>query len=143
MSYATQADIDRHYPGSLEQAGPRNADGELDTDAIAAALAWADSQIDARLGQRYGLPLVDPIPTWVVSLAVDLALYRATPAPVLDDFKDRHTRAVSALNYLDNIRLGLITPSVSPAVADPPGVLPLAGVEFPSGRRDFSDDKLW
>lgn len=140
MSYATQADIDRIYPGALEQAGLRNADGDLDTGAIAAALTWADGVIDTYVGGRYGLPLLTPTPVWIVDAVVDLALYRLTPTVVIETFKDRYTRFEAAWSYLRDIRDGKIDPPSSPAAEPPSGSTPLAEVEFTSGRRDFFED---
>ena len=140
MSYATQADIDRVYPGALEQACLRDAEGDLDADAIAAALTWADYVIDGFIGRRYDLPLRTPTPDWIVDNAVDLALYRLTPSAVLDTFKDRYTRFVAAWDYLRDVGAGKINPPSSPAALPPSGSTPLAEVEFTSGRRDFFED---
>lgn len=142
MTYASQANIETRYPGALDQAGPRDpVTGDLDTDAIAAALNYADNIIDSYLGPRYGLPLITPAPAWLVDLAVDLALYRVTPAPVLDDFADRHTRAIAALDYLRDVHDGKLDPPSSPASPNPPaGSAPSIDVEFSDDRRDFSGD---
>lgn len=110
MSYATQDDIDLRYPGALEQAGPRDAESELDEDAIDAALVYTDAILEERLSHRYPLPWTAPYPAWLVDLAVDLALYRATPAVVVDTFSDRKTRHDAALSRLDAYAAGRLNP---------------------------------
>jgi phage gp36-like protein len=117
MTYAAQDDIEARYPGELAQAGPRDADNALDADAIELALAAADATIDRAL-RAIGWPMpfpvtVDPIPDWVIALAVDLALYLATPTVLASDaaFKDRLTRYQAALDTLNAIAAGRIIPS--------------------------------
>lgn len=120
--YVTQANIEETYPGALAQAGPREADGELDPAAIAAALSYADSLLEERLGRRFPLPWMAPYPRWLVELAVDLALYRATPAVLIDTFRDRKSRHDAALARLDDIAAGRLEPPIAlVSLADPPG----------------------
>ncbi len=113
MTYATQADIDAQYPGEMDQAGPRDASNALDAVAIELALVEADGQIDARLRKiGWVVPLPPPIPDWVRGLAVDLALYLATPTALASqsDFSDRRQRFDAAIRYLDAIAAGEILP---------------------------------
>jgi phage gp36-like protein len=117
--YAAQADIDLRYPGALAQAGPRDDEGELDTDAITAALATASGLIEERLQALYPLPWTAPYPAWLVEIAVDIALYRATPAPVLNDFQDRKARNDAALARLADIAVGRAIPTSPPSATDP------------------------
>lgn len=46
MTYATLPDIETRYPGELAQAGPKDATGALDEEAVAVALSAADDPID-------------------------------------------------------------------------------------------------
>lgn len=113
MTYAAQSDIEARYPGELAQAGPRDSANALDAAAIALALAEADSAIDARLRRvGWSVPLVDPAPDWVKPIAVDLALYLATPTALAsqEDFSDRRRRFDAAIRYLDGIAAGEILP---------------------------------
>lgn len=113
MTYATQADIEERYPGELAQAGPRDSDNALDVLAIDRALVAADALIDPVLRViGWTVPLADPVPTWVVELAVDLALYLATPTALAsqDDFADRRKRFDTAHAQLDAIAKGEILP---------------------------------
>ncbi|MCU0806549.1 MAG: DUF1320 domain-containing protein [Candidatus Contendobacter sp.] len=108
MPYATLDDIDARYPGELAQAGP-TVNGVLDEDAVALACDWASASIDRFLRAiGWTVPLTAPVPAWVVDLAVDLALYHATPTALAsqDDFKDRRARYVAALATLDAIANG-------------------------------------
>ena len=139
--YFDQDDIDTRYPGALEQAGPRNADGDLDGDAIDAAIVWAESQANTYLGPRYGVPLARPAPAWLKDRLVDMALYRLTPSVVLDTFADRRTRSDAAIAFLQAIHDGKLDPPTTPAAAlSPDAPTPPAQVVFELGRRDFADE---
>lgn len=113
MTYALQADIEERYPGELAQAGPRDGAGDLDAVAIGRALSAADALIDRALRTiGWVVPLTDPAPDWVKELAVDLALYLATPTALASqsDFADRRKRFDSASAQLDAIAKGEVLP---------------------------------
>lgn len=117
MTYATLTDLNTRYPGELQQAGPKDATGALDMVAVGAALAAADEPINAALNTiGWSVPVAAPAPTWIVDLAVDIALYLATPTALAsqDDFKDRRKRYETALDTLDDIASGRLLP-VKPA----------------------------
>jgi phage gp36-like protein len=124
VPYATQADIDARYPGALEQAGPRDAAGDLDAVAVGHALAHAEGVVDSALLSS-GLVYHPPYPDWIVSAVVDIALYRCTPAALLPSFDDRKTRAQAAEARLRRIGAGDELPPVSPPASD------IAGQQFP------------
>lgn len=107
MSRTTQDDIEERYPGALTQAGPRDDAGNLSEDAIDLALTYADGQIDAALAQA-GLSYSEPYPDWLIGLAVDIALYRATPSAIASDaaFADRRKRYEDALARVRRIARG-------------------------------------
>ena len=114
MSYASQDDLEARYPGELAQAGPTVA-GVLDDGAIALALSAADEAIDRAMRVRgWTVPIPTPIPVWVVSLAVDLALYLATPTALASqsDFADRKARYLEALSTLALIAKGELWPAL-------------------------------
>ena len=113
MTYATQDDIEERYPGELAQAGPRDSNNDLDVLAIDRALVAADALIDPALRAiGWAVPLADPAPAWVVELAVDLALYLATPTALAsqDDFADRRKRFDTTLARLNAIAKGEVLP---------------------------------
>ena len=134
MTYATLTDIETRYPGELAQAGPKDATGALDTDAVAVALAAADDLMDRALRAiGWTVPLTAPYPGWVNRLAVDLALYLATPTVLAsqDDFKDRRNRYEAALVDLDHIATGKrLPPPLDPEDA-------ASGVFVTSSARNF------
>lgn len=133
MTYATLTDIETRYPGELAQAGPKDATGALDTDAVAVALAAADDPIDRALRAiGWTVPLTAPVPGWVTRLAVDIALYLATPTVLAsqDDFKDRRQRYAAVLDTLDNIASGRLIPT--PLVGET-----VSGVFVASSARNF------
>lgn len=114
MTYATQQDIEKRYPGALTQAGP-TTDGELDVAAVKAALQFADDLINQELGRRWPAgAYTPPYPAWLVDLAADIALYRATPAVLIEDFADRLTRCKAAAERLQRIGAGDIDPPTPP-----------------------------
>jgi len=108
VTYATHADIDARYPGELAQAGPTVA-GVLNEAAITLALKSADALIDRALSQGgWSVPVSGVIPYWIVDLAVDLALYLATPTVIASqsDFTDRHLRYLAAQSALAQLAKG-------------------------------------
>lgn len=138
MSYATLDDIEARYPGELAQAGP-TVNGVLDEDAVALACDWASASIDRYLRViGWTVPLTAPVPVWVVNVAVDLALYQATPTALAsqDDFKDRRARYVAALATLEAIVNGDQLP------APPADMAPLTPVYMTSNARLFGRDAL-
>lgn len=133
MTYATLTDIDARYPGELAQAGPKDAAGALDADAVAVALAAADDPIDRALRAiGWTVPLTAPVPGWVNRLAVDIALYLATPTVLAsqDDFSDRRKRYDVALSVLNDIASGRLIPA--PLVGET-----VSGVFVSSNPRNF------
>jgi phage gp36-like protein len=58
------------------KAPSANVSGDRITDAqISYAITSAEGQVDLSLRKRYDLPLNDPVPSIVVSLATDIAAY--------------------------------------------------------------------
>lgn len=114
MTYATQADIEARYPGWLTLAGPINETTKvLDTVAMGLACAAADDPINrALLTIGWSVPVVAPIPGWLLNLAVDMARYFATSTAVASEemLKDVRKRYDDALNALDDIASGQIIP---------------------------------
>jgi len=97
----------------LAQAGPKDPTGALDTAAVGIALTAADDPIDRALRTiGWAVPLAAPAHGWVVDLAVDIALYLATPTVLAsqDDFKDRRKRYETALETLMDIAAGRLMP---------------------------------
>lgn len=114
MAYATLTDLETRYPGELDQAGPKDAAGALDTVAVGIALTAAADPIDRALRTiGWAVPLTAPVPGWVVDLAVDIALYLATPTVLAsqDDFADRRKRYETALETLMDIAAGRLIPA--------------------------------
>ena len=114
MAYATQADIEARYPGEPAQAGPRDANNQLDAAAIALACYWASIRVDHVLRViGWETPVAAPAPAWLTDLTVDLALYQATPTALASqaDFSDRRARYQAALDHLDAIAQGQLRPA--------------------------------
>ena len=113
MPYATLTDLETRYPGELTVVGPKDPTGALDTVAVGVALTAADDPIDRALRTiGWAVPLAAPAPGWVIDLAVDIALYLATPTVLAsqEDFKDRRKRYETALETLLNIASGKLIP---------------------------------
>jgi phage gp36-like protein len=114
MAYAALTDLETRYPGELTQAGPKDPTGALDTIAVGLALTAADDPIDRALRTiGWAVPLAVPAPNWVIDLAVDIALYLATPTVLAsqEDFKDRRKRYETALETLMSIASGRLIPA--------------------------------
>jgi phage gp36-like protein len=95
VTYATQADlVDRFGEQELVELADRDGDGAIDTAVVAAALADADTTIDAYVGKRYGLPLA-ATPALLRRLAGDLArhfLYKDDPTEAVQAARDAAIR---------------------------------------------------
>ncbi len=138
MSYATLPDIEDRYPGELTQAGP-TVEGALDDAAVEGALLVASNTVDLTLRAiGWTVPVVAPVPRWIVDLTVDMALYLATPTALASqtDFADRRKRYDTALSVLDDIASGKRLP---PSLA---GATVTAGVFFSSQPRQFGRGAL-
>ena len=101
--------------------------------AVAVALAAADDPIDRALRAiGWTVPLTAPVPGWVTRLAVDIALYLATPTVLAsqDDFSDRRKRYDVALSVLSDIASGRLIPA--PLVGET-----VSGVFVASSTRNF------
>lgn len=100
-------------------------DPEPDTDVIDAIIASAGSVIDAYIAGRYGANLTDP-PDLVVSMAVDISLYKLTSrkgdAP--DEYRRRYEYAVKLLER------------IADGKADIPGVVRDEDTDTESGSDD-------
>ena len=125
MSYATLTDLNTRYPGELALAGPKMGDGSLDTTAVDLALNAADGAIDRCLRTIGWTVPVTPVPEWIVHLAVDLALYLATPTVLAsqEEFKDRRQRYEAAQGTLREIASGALLPGPLPNFAARSGVV--------------------
>ncbi len=131
MSYATLTDIEDRYPGELTQAGP-TVDGALDDAAVEGALLAASNTVDLPLRAiGWTVPVVAPVPRWIVDLVVDMALYLATPTALASqtDFADRRKRYDTAQNTLTAIAAGTLLP--------PPPASSGSGVYVTSSARQF------
>lgn len=139
MTYATLDDLETRYPGELAQAGPTVA-GTLDEDAVAQALAAADETIHLTLRTiGWSVPLAAPVPAWVIALAVDIALYLATPTVLAsqEEFKDRRKRYDTALDALADIAARRLLPQ--PPAGDASGG---GSPTFIAADRVFTDATL-
>ncbi|OIP98858.1 MAG: hypothetical protein AUK35_09665 [Zetaproteobacteria bacterium CG2_30_46_52] len=74
MPYATYADlIDAHDEQYIIQLSDDNKDGIADPAVIAKAIASADADINARISNRFAVPL-NPVPALATSLSSLLAI---------------------------------------------------------------------
>ncbi len=139
MPYATLDDINTRYPGELTQAGPKDSTGAIDGVAVDHAIQYVSEIADACL-RKIGVtvPLADPIPDWVKSATVDMALYAATPTVLAsqDDFKDRYQRYSDTLVFLGKIASGELLPPIDE------GLDVITGPQYTNPGRVFNDAAL-
>lgn len=84
MPYSTQADIEKAIgEDKLLQLSDDDRDGLADSEVVAQAIAWADSEIDSYAAGRYEIPFkkngADSIPAKIADRSAELAgfwLYR-------------------------------------------------------------------
>ncbi len=99
------------------------------------AVADAEGEIDGYVGSRYALPLPEPVPPVLVSIACDITRYRLYDDAVPEVVRQRYEDAISRLKDIAAGRLSL--------GFEPTSVTPAAGtVKVRSRDRLFSDELL-
>lgn len=126
MAYATTQDIiDRYGEDQLLVLADRDGDGRADQAVTSRALADADSEIDLHVGTRYDLPLA-VVPSVLVQVAVDIAVYRMCPSDALvtEEIRTRYTDARATLKAIakGDVSLGP-TPERSGGQASSPALV--------------------
>ena len=111
MPYAAQADIESRYGNNLllTIADP-DGTGVVNTGLVTLALSDASEFIDSHLQERYQLPLAT-VPSLLVVLAVDIAVYRIAVLPT-DEMRSRYEDALKLLKSIakGELQLGLAPP---------------------------------
>ncbi|MFH0792617.1 MAG: phage protein Gp36 family protein [bacterium] len=108
----------RLEPALLVDLADDDGDGQADDAVIAAALADADAEIDARLAPFYAVPLAAPSPL-VVRLSADLALERLFERrrrEIPPAEKIRFERARTLLGALSSGEVLLSASGISPRI---------------------------
>lgn len=110
MSYAAETDIAARYGSNLllTIADP-DGTGAVNAALVTQALSDADELIDSHVQERYALPL-SPVPSLLVTLAVDIAVYRIAALPT-DEMRNRYT---DALRLLKSIATGALQLGATP-----------------------------
>lgn len=115
--YASQTDLEKRInPDILIDLTDDGDTGSVDADILAAALADADATIDARLAERYSLPLAESHAI-LTTIAVDLAvcnLYDRREGPPDHWFKRRE----NSLELVERIVRGEISLGASDPLAN-------------------------
>lgn len=112
--YCTQADIEKRIGlAELLQLTDRSRSGQVDTDAVAAAIVDAATELEVYLTGRYTLPFASAPPV-LVPLAVSLAVYNLFSARrgggMIDDVRNRYRDAIRLLEKINSgeVSLGVI-----------------------------------
>jgi len=115
MTYATPQDvIDRLGAREATAISDRNKTGTPDLDVLTAALADAESEVNAYVGRRYALPLTDKttgqptVPSMLTRLVVDITRYRQTGTDIMETEAIR-TRFKDAVKVLEQIADGKVS----------------------------------
>lgn len=110
MSYAAETDIAARYGSNLllTIADP-DGTGAVNAALVTQALSDADQLIDSHVQERYQLPM-SPVPSLLVTLAVDIAVYRIATLPT-DEMRNRYQ---DALKLLKNIATGTLQLGATP-----------------------------
>lgn len=113
MSYAAETDIAARYGSNLllTIADP-DGTGAVNAALVTQALSDADELINSHVQERYALPL-SPVPSLLVTLAADIAVYRIAVLPT-DEMRNRYT---DALKLLKNIATGVLQLGAAPVPA--------------------------
>lgn len=131
MAYATRQDIiDRYGEDELIVAADHDEDGVADATVVMQGLSDASDEIDAYVGGRYTLPLA-VVPSVLMRLCVDMALYLMSKPPSITDEKRR--RYEDAIKLLTLISTGKVTLGAN----DPESSGNVGGTYFQANRRLF------
>lgn len=137
MAYATQQDIiDRYGQDALYVAADRNNDDVVDNAVVGKALDDATDEINSYVGKKYQLPL-PLVPTVLVRVCVDIALYRMSFGTALTEEKRKR--------YDDTVRLlkGISIGEASLGYDDGSNAEPTAGdAELISNERLFTRQNM-
>ena len=107
--YSTYADLIKvHDEQYLIQLSDDNGDGIADTAVIDEAIAQADAEINARIANRYAVPM-NPVPTLATSLSAKLAVgflygHRGTDRP--DTVKEDVAATIKLLDRIGEGKAG-------------------------------------
>jgi len=119
MAYCTQEDITEQLPtADLVALTDDEGFGEVNASRVSRAINDAEALIDAHCQARYPLPL-DPVPSIIRRICVDLAIYNLFSRRVDDDLpKVRESRKADAMRFLEKVAsggilLGAVTPEPS------------------------------
>jgi len=110
MAYSAQADLEEQLSGTelIELTDDAGA-GEVDTSALARAIADADAEIDSYCAARYTTPF-SPVPVMIRKLSVDIALYNLfSRRSALKIPEERQKRYDNAVRFLRDVAKGLIS----------------------------------
>lgn len=140
MPYCTISDITDQLPSrDLIALTDDDRKGVANSAVVDRAIADGDATIDAYCQNRYPLPL-DPVPTAIRRLCVDLAIYNlfSRRSSVLDLPEIRKDRQKEAIRFLEKVATGTI--QIGAALPEPE----TSGnsVSISSPERVFSRDTL-
>lgn len=106
MAYCTRDDLEKRFSvEAVSISASRNPDRLVDDAVIDRAIADAEGEIDAWIGERYPLPL-DAVPPVLRRIATDLAMYHLDAASGKATDKGLLKRHENALALLKSIARG-------------------------------------
>lgn len=109
MPYSTYADLIKvHDEQYLIQLSDDDDDGVADADVIDQAIAKADAEINARVSNRYAVPM-NPVPALATSLSATLAVSNLYSHRGMDKPETVKDDAAAAIKLLDRIGEGKAT----------------------------------
>ena len=115
--YATAADLEARMQRYLIANLSGSEDGAPVAVRVDQALADAAAEIDSYLAARFAVPIT-PVPSVLIRLACDIALYRLFEAARDEDVKDARKRYEDAIKWLAGVAAGdlsLDAPEKKPA----------------------------
>lgn len=115
--------------------------GRIDRGLVIRALVAAQAEVDAHLGERYALPIPQPVPPLVQTALIDRACARLYPRGAPDGITEASKAALKMLERIQsgNLRLGVPAAQVPPAaeVTDAPVVFVAGRRAYPDGLADY------
>jgi phage gp36-like protein len=138
VPYSTKDDIfEQLNEAELIRLTDDTGAGQVDEAVVGRAVADADAEIEAYLGERYTLPL-EPVPALVRKLSVDIALYnlysRRLAAPELRQQRYQEAKALLREAARGQVRLGEGSPAEAVAQDAPEATTKADERRFTLGR---------
>lgn len=145
MAYCAQADVQLAAGGEdrLVELTDVEATGEVDTDALAAAIASADALIDSYIQRRYSIPLAS-VPERIKRISAQETVYALKQGRQMAVTEEDRLEHEERLQWLRDVSKGMASVGVDPAPTASTSVVPeiitRSSDDFPVSRETLDEN---